>query len=189
MEVRMMRMICLFFMVLFPLMWSNAGPSHSEKALWIETREHGKLKSVMAVTEAIARHVVKSEDTEMNFGDDDKDLITKEMILDVLDGRERKVTAKDSSGEEEVTLYMKDLEVPGRERDKDRLILTTFKEGKKTFSVTLPDIEVESKEERSDSLESYHIGWKAFLPFVAKHGGALYTRNYKDDTEVWLYVE
>ncbi len=184
-----MRRQLLLSMIFFPLAWVDAGPSHTEKALWIETREHGKLKSTMAVTEDIARHVVKSDDTEVNFGDDDKDLITKEMVLDVLDGRERKVTAKDSNGDEEVTLFMKDLDVPGSVGDKDRLILATFKEGKKTFSMTLPDIEVESKEDNSNAMETYHIGWKALLPFVAKHGGALYTKDYKDDTEVWLYVE
>lgn len=149
------------------------------------------MKTKIAVTEAIARMVLDSKDTKVNFsGKGKKDLISKKMLRAVLDGREESVTAKDPEHDQEVKLYLKDLDVPGKERGKDRLVLTTYKEGKKTFSITLPDIEVESKaDDESDDLVTRSFGWKAIMPFLAKTGGALYVKDYKDDTEVWLYVE
>jgi hypothetical protein len=164
---------------------------HSEKALWIKTKEDGTLKTSLAVTENIARMIVESKDTKVNFsGKGKKDLITKKMVRDLLDGREESITAKDPEHNQDVTMYMKDLDVPGKARGSSRLILETYKAGKKTFSITLPDIEVESKgEDDSDDLVTRSFGWKALLPFLAKSGGALYIKDYNEDSEVWFYVD
>ena len=164
---------------------------HSEKALWIETKEDGKMKTTLAITENIARMVVESKDTKVNFsGKGKKDLITKKMVRALLDGDEESITAKDPDHDQDVTMYMKDLDVPGNESGNSRLVLETYKAGKKTFSIALPDIEVESKvDDDSDDLVTRSFGWKALLPFLAKSGGALYIKDYKDDSEVWLYVD
>ena len=188
-----MNRISTFFIVLAmtAAFYSCAGtfPQHSERSLWIETREHGKLKTTLAVTEQIARMVIESKDTKVNFsGEGKKDIITREQVRSVLDGDEKSVTGKDR--EKEVTISMKDLDVPGKKGGTDRLILETYKGGKKTFSITLPDIEVESKgDDDSGDLVPRSFGWKALLPFLAKSGGALYVLDHKDDSEVWLYVD
>ena len=164
---------------------------HSEKALWIETREEGKLKATLVVTENIARMVVESKDTKVDFsGKGKKEVITKKMIRAVLDGREESVTSTDPDRDEEVTMFMKELDVPGNGRGNSSLVLVTYKAGKKTFSITLPDIEVQSKgDDDSDDLVTRSFGWKALLPFLSKSGGAMYIKDFKEDSEVWLYVE
>jgi hypothetical protein len=164
---------------------------HSEKALWIETKEDGKAKTNLAVTESIARMVIESDDAKVNFSKKgEKDWITKKMIREVLNGDEKSITVKDPDRDQEVTMYMSDLDVPGKEEGNSRLVLETYKAGKKTFSITLPDIEVESKgDNESDDLVTRSFGWKALLPFLAKSGGAMYIKDHKDDSEVWLYVE
>jgi len=189
----MKRLITTLSLVTFTIVGCSFGgvlQHHSEKALWIETREHGHLKTMLAVTEPIARMVAESKETTVTFSPDSNDLVTKQMILDVLDGRERSMTRKDAELDQEVTMYLKDLEVPGREEGRSTLVLQTYKEGKKTFSITLPDIEVESKsDDGSGNLITRSFGWKALLPFLAKKGGALYVKDVKDDSEVWLFVE
>jgi hypothetical protein len=169
----------------------SAFQHHSEKGLWIETKEDGKLKSTLAVTENIAWMVVKSKDTKINFSKEGKhNIITKKMLRAVLEGDEKSITAKDPDRDQEVTIYTKDLDVPGEKGGNSRLVLETYKGGRKTFSIALPDIEVESKgDDDSDDLVTHSFGWKALLPFLAKSGGALYVNEEKDDSEVWLYVE
>jgi hypothetical protein len=169
----------------------QAYPHHSEKALWVETKEYGKLKTSLVVTENIARMVLESKDTKVQFsGKEKKELITKKMLRAVLDGSEKSISAKDPDRDEEVTIYMKDLDVPGQESGKGSLVLQTYKAGKKTFSITLPDITVESKgDDESDDLITHSFGWKALLPFLAKSGGALYVKDENDDSELWIFVE
>jgi hypothetical protein len=166
--------------------------SHSEKALWIEVKEKGNIKTTIAVTEGIAWQLVESKQTKANFsGKGKKDVITKEMLRAVLDGREKSIVVRDSEGGSEVKIYLKDLDIPGKERGKDRLVLETYKSGQKKFSIGLPDIEVEEAGEDSGAgdLVKLSFGWKGLLPFLAKAGGAVYVKDYKGDTEVWVYVE
>lgn len=169
----------------------QAFSQHSEKGLWIETREHGKLKTTLAVTENIARKVVESKDAKMNFAErGKKELVTKEMVKSILDGKQKSVTAKDPESDLVITMYLKDLEVPGDREGGNNLVLQTYKAGKKTFSITIPDIEVETKgDDDSGDLVTKSFGWKAFLPYLAKTGGALYVKGEKDDSELWFFVE
>ena len=114
---------------------------HSERALWIETKEEGRLKTTLAITENIARMVVESKDKRINFSKKGKDnLITKKMVRKVLDGDEKSITVKDPDHDQVVTIYMRDLDVPGKEGRNNRLVLETYKDGKKSFSIALPDI-------------------------------------------------
>jgi hypothetical protein len=169
----------------------SAFQHHSEKALWIETKEDGKLKSTLAVTENIAWMVVRSKHTKIDFSKKgNHNVITKKMLKAVLDGDENSITAKDPDRDQEVTIYAKNLDVPGEQGGNSRLVLETYKGGKKTFRIALPDIEVESKNDvDSDDLVTHGFGWKALLPFLSKSGGALYVKEEKDDSEMWLYVE
>ena len=170
----------------------QAFQHHEEKALWVEIREQGKLKTTIAVTEGIARQLIKSKNAKVNFsGKGKKDIVTKEMIRSVLDGKEKSVMARDEEHDQGIKLFMNILDVPGKAGGNERLVLETYKAGKKKFSIGLPDVEVEESDEtdESDEMVKMSFGWKGVLPFLAKSGGALYVHEHNEDTEVWIYVE
>ena len=170
----------------------QAFQHHAEKALWAEIREHGKLKTTIAVTEGIARQLIKSKNAKANFsGKGNKDIVTKEMIRSVLEGKEKSVVARDEEHSQDIKLFMNNLDVPGKASGNERLVLETYKGGKKKFSIGLPDVEVEESDEKdeSDEMVKMSFGWKGVLPFLAKSGGALYVHEHKENTEVWIYVE
>ncbi len=164
---------------------------HGENALWIEIKEKGEHKTTIAVTEAIARQLLESDGKGTPFGKDGKDeLITKEMVRSVLDGKEESVEARDENGSE-AKLFMSDLKVPEHGGGTDKLVLETYKSGSRTFRLSLPEIEMEAADGENGGTDviDMRIGWKGLLPFLAKEGGAIYISTAKDDTEVWLYVD
>jgi hypothetical protein len=174
-------------------MCSSVTPAfpRGERALWIEVKEKGEHKTTIAMTEAIARQLLEADETKVHFSKDGKkDLITREMLRSVLDGREESVVAKDEDGSE-AKLYMADLNVPGHKGAKGKLVLETYKSGSRTFRIALPEIEIEASDEEDGGTDSVEmsIGWKGLLPFLAKEGGAIYINSDKDENEVWVYVE
>ncbi len=159
-----------------------------EKALWIEVKKEGDQRITIAMTEPIARQLLHSDEPSLDLTKKGgKDIITREMLRSVLDGREESVEARDEDGSE-VKLYMADLTVPGRKGGKEKLVLETYKSGSRTFRISLPEIEIESGENGGIENIGTSIGWKRLLPFLAKEGGAVYLHLEKD-TEIWLYVE
>lgn len=169
-----------------------ASETRSEKALWIEVKERGEQKTTVAMTVGIARELLESKETKVNFAEEgEKELITKDMLQAILDGRQEFIEAHDNENATEAKLYLKQLEIPGKESGKNRLVLEVSKSGMKTFRIALPEIEVEKSGEKSEGseLERISFGWKGLLPFLAKEGGAVYIQVQKDDTEVWIYVE
>jgi hypothetical protein len=162
-----------------------------DKALWIEVTEKGSHKATVAVTELIARQLLECDDPGCRFTKHgETDLITREMLRQVLDGDEKCVEARDEHGSE-VKLYMADLDVPGRKGENGRLILETYKSGSRTFRMALPEFELQVSSDEADGSGSIElgIGWKGLLPLLAREGGALYISSDEDETEVWVYVE
>jgi hypothetical protein len=167
------------------LLWSSC---RTEKALWIEVNEHGSRKTI-AVTEGIARRFLDAMETKVRFTTKSKsELLTREMVRDVLDGRTRSATTRDEHGTE-VTISMKPLGIPGDSRENNRLVLDIYSSGERTFHLALPELDIElADKERQISLRA-DIDWKSWLPFLAKAGGAVYIKDHDEDTEVWLHVE
>jgi hypothetical protein len=162
-----------------------------EKALWIEVRGKGDHRTTIAMTEGIARQLLESDEANVHFAKKGKrDLVTREMLRSVLEGREESVEVRNEDGSE-AKLYMADLKVPGNKGGKGKLVLETYKSGSRTFRIALPEIEIEASDEADGGTGSIEtsIGWKALLPFLAKEGGAIYINTDKEETEVWLYVE
>ena len=162
-----------------------------EKALWIEVKKHGGLETTIAITEPVARELLDSDEREVHLAKKgEKDLITREMLKAVLDGKEESVEAQDEDGSE-VTLHMADLKVPAHEGKHEKLVLETYKSGSRTLRIALPEIDIEASNDEQDGVGSIEtsIGWKGLLPFLAKTGGAVYIKSDKDDSEIWLYVE
>jgi hypothetical protein len=162
----------------------------AEKALWITVKEHGNLKTTIALTEDIARKLLESKDFHLNFSKTkEKSLITKKMLEDVLTGRETSVEARGEENETVVTLFMQNLDLPGKNKGEKRLIVETYKEGKRTFRMKLGEFEIESTDEESGDTEKHDLSWKTFLPFLAKSHGGIYIKDHSDNTEAWVYVE
>lgn len=162
-----------------------------EKALWIDVKEKGEHKTTIAITEFVARQLLDSDEPGVHLAKKGKkDRITREMLRSVLDGEEESVEARDEDGSE-VRLYMADLDVPGHNTGKGKLVFETYKSGSRMFRIALPEIELEASDEDIGGVGSIEmsIGWKGLLPFLAKEGGAIYIGSGEDETEVWLYVE
>jgi len=167
-----------------------ASQPHSEKALWIELKEGGNQQITIAITEGIVRQLLESEETKVNFSEKGKrELITREMLEAVVEGRQESAEVCDPQDGSEAKIYMEDLNVPGKGDGNDRVVLATYKSGTETFRIALPEIEMESHDESSNDFVRINFGWKGLLPFLAKEGGAVYIGDGKDDTEVWIYVE
>ena len=161
----------------------------SEKALWIELKEHGERTTTIAMTEGIARQLLDSKNMNVNFSAGEKNqMVTKDMIQAVLNGTQSSMTSQDEEGDE-ATVSMKSLSVPGKRGGNDRLVLETYKSGKQTLRIALPELEMEQADEKTDESVNVSFGWKALLTFLAKVGGAVYINDQQDNTEVWLYVE
>ncbi len=160
----------------------------AQQALWIEVKGDGEHKTI-AVTEGIARRLLDSKDMHVNFSRHEKnDLVTREQLRAVLDRRERSITAHGDHGKE-VTTSMKSINTPGKNNDKNRLVLEVYKKGKQTFRIALPELEIKSADEKNELSIDVDLDWKEWLPFLAKEGGAVFIKDHDDDTEVWVYVE
>jgi hypothetical protein len=165
------------------------GSPHRENALWIEVKEKGANKTTIAMTEPIARLLLKSDESKVHLTTEGKrDLVTRAMLESVLEGREESVEVRDEDGSE-AKLFMADLKVPGEKGGEGKLVLETYESGSRTLRIALPEIEIEASDEEEGGFIEISIGWKGLLPFLAKEGGAIYVTNEKEDTEVWLYVE
>jgi gamma-glutamylcyclotransferase (GGCT)/AIG2-like uncharacterized protein YtfP len=169
----------------FGMLLSSCG---TEKALWIEARDNSE-QTTIAVTEGIARELLETTKMNVSFSKKGKrDLVTREMLQAVLDGRQQQISAHDDHGSE-VTVSLKPLSVPGKKNGKNRLVLETYKAGKQTFRIALPELELSMGDEKREASVNVDLNWKAWLPFLAKAGGAVLIKDHDDDTEVWLYVE
>ncbi len=167
------------------IIWTSC---RSEKALWIEIRENGS-RTIIAMTEGIARQLLDMKEMDVNFSEGKKSqLVTRDMLQAVLDGRQSSMTSRNEDGDEAI-VSLESLSVPGTRGGNDRLVLETYKSGKQTFRIALPELEMEQADEKGDESVKVNFGWKALLPFLAKVGGAVYISDQTDDTEVWVYIE
>ena len=162
----------------------------SEEVLWIEVREDGALKASIGVSVALAKHLLEDD---KNADDDpiDRDLITREMIDDVLSGRKKSVESKDPSTGKFARLWVGTLEVEAAEGDDEGdLVIEVFKKGKRSFSLRLPaGRESEEREDDESDITRMTFGWDSLVPFMAETKGVVYVKDHDDDTEFWMYVD
>jgi hypothetical protein len=95
----------------------------AEKALWIEVKENGERTTTIALTEGIARQLLDTKEINVSFSEKGKsELVTREMLQAVLDGRERSMIARDGHGSE-ATVSLRSLRIPGGKTGSNRLVL------------------------------------------------------------------
>lgn len=161
----------------------------TKNALWIEVREYGDRQTVIAITKDIAAFLVEAEDRDVCFSRrHNKELVTKDMLRAVLSGRQESIEVHDAAESTDISISMKPLEVPSSIGRNQKLILETRKGNKKTFKISIPDIEIEAADDEENSVE-LSLGWRALLPFITEKGGAVYVKDVEEDTEVWAYVD
>ncbi len=161
------------------------------RALWIEINKESKGKTTIAVTEDVVRALLESNNDEWHFKKEKgrkEDLITRQMVLDVLNGDKESVKVRDDDEGETAHLYMDDLDVPRHTTNGNHVVLETFKDGKKTFRMSLGDFNIEKTDDDGNG-ESFFLNWQKLLPFVKHDGGAVYINTEQDDTVVWLFME
>ena len=160
----------------------------TQRALWIETDRNGHLVAI-AVTEGIARRFLETTGPSTDlWTQGEQSPIAREMLRDVLDGRQTRVSARGDDGSV-ITISMKPLSVPGRGRGNNRIVLEISKAGEKTFRLALSDLDLHLADENTSVSLQAHLDWKRWVPFLAREGGAVYVKDAGEDTEVWLYVE
>jgi len=161
--------------------------SKKERVLWIETREDGTLKATIAISVGLAKHLLEESDDSPI----DRDLITREMIEDVLSGREESVEATDPKTGESARLWLGLLEVTSRTGDDaGDLVVEVFKKGKRSFTLRLPYAEEPRAEEEDDpDIDRMTFGWNSLMPFMAETKGVVYVKSQDEDTEFWMYVD
>jgi hypothetical protein len=161
---------------------------NSRPALWIEVKNEEKGLTRIAVTREIAVALVEADDDDSIHVDrhGKGNLITKQMISDVLDGTRDIVRAKDPDDGSEVTLYLKDIDLPRHAGGSGSMVLETYKNGERTFRMKLGEFELEAGGKDDSGIA---FGWKRLLPFLSKAGGAVYVNNEREDSEVWVFMD
>jgi hypothetical protein len=169
---------------------AGATSPKKERVLWIETHKHGDKTASIAVSVALAQHLLdkdeKSDETPI-----DREMITREMVEDVLSGRKESVSAEDPKTGETARLWLGTLEmISSSGDDEGDLVIEVFKKGKRSFSLRLPFAEEqESREEDDPNITKMTFGWNSLMPFMAETKGVVYVKTYDEDTEFWMYVE
>jgi hypothetical protein len=179
---------CLLAIACLLIACSAVQAGSSRPALWIEVKNENGEFTTIAVTREIAVALLEADkDGSMHLNKHGhSELITKQMLRDVLDGTRETVRATDPDNGSEVTLYMKDIDPPRHAGTEGSVVLETYKNGERTFRMKLGEMEFESGG-RDDNTVT--IGWKGLLPFLGRVGGAVYVNNDRDSSEVWLFMD
>ena len=167
---------------------ASAPAGNSKDVLWIELKSHDEGRTKIAVTTEIAEAFLNADkegSVHIN-AHNHKDLITKEMIRDVLEGRRDEVLAEDPDNGSTARLYLGDLRLPRHEGSRGSIVMETYKNGSRTFRMKLGEFEISEGDKDDNNVE---FSWKRLLPFLTKTGGALYINNEREDTEVWVFMD
>lgn len=164
--------------------------SKKEKVLWMKIREEGQVKASIAISVTLAKHLLDEE--RKSDGDPiDRDLITREMIDDVLSGRKESVESMDPKTGKSARLWIGSLEIESAEGDDEGdLVIEVFKKGKRSFTLRLPFAEdPEERDEDDPDITRMTFGWNSLMPFMAAAKGVIYVKDHDDETEFWMYVD
>jgi hypothetical protein len=180
----------LLFAMILAVPASLTGFQKKERVLWIETREHGELKASIAISTALAKHLL-DENRDAEESPIDRDLITREMVDDVLSGRKESMESTDPKTGNSALLSLGTLTVPSAEGGEEGdLVIEVFKKGKRSFTLRLPQAEEsEARDDDDPDITKMTFGWDSLMPFMAKTKGVVYVKDHDDDTEFWMFVD
>ena len=173
--------------VLLLLFVSASLAGSSMHAVWIEVTKKNNEKTVIAVTDDVMRAVLASDVHNTHFTDgNNKDLITRKMLQDVLSGERRSIDVADE--DENVHIYAAKLDVPSHGGKEHQFVVETYEHGERTFRMSLGDFNIESSERNGES-SSFSLNWRKILPFLKNTDGAIYMQNEEEGTSVWVYLD
>jgi len=172
------------------LLAGTAIAGDSPRALWIEVNNAHEGKTTIAVTVDVMKALLEADTQDLHFnsGKGKKDLVTRAMIEDLLDGKRDVIDVEDTEENETAHLYLADLDIPDHEVKKDHVVLETYKDGKRDLRLSLGDFEID-KSSDEDGDQGFNLNWRKCLPFLTQAGGAVYINNERDRTVVWVYAE
>lgn len=179
-------------LILFALFFvgSSVFAGNRSRAIWIEVQKPGEGKTTIAVTENVVRALLESDSDDLNFHaakGKKNELITRKMMQDLLDGERATIDVEDEDGET-AHLYTSDLEVPHHKGGDNNVVFETYKDGKRTFRMSIGDFDIEQSDEDGDSA-GFSLNWRKCLPFLKDGGSAIYIQNEKEETTIWLYMD
>jgi hypothetical protein len=188
--MRKITLVLSFFaagLMVLPLTATAAG---SLKALWIEVNKPHEGTTTIAVSVNVMKALLAADDHNLHFTDHKgkKDLITREMLEDLLNGDRSTVDVEDPETDEKAHLYIDDLDVPDHDGKKGHIVLETYKNGKREFRMSLGDLEIEQGDDEDNDSE-FSIHWRKCLPFLSEDGGAIYVNDKHNETVVWVNAE
>ncbi len=170
---------------------ASTAMASNPRALWIEVNHESKGTTMIAVTEDVARALLEADNDEWHFSKgkgSSEELITKQMLLDVLNGDKESINVRDENEDATIHVYMSDLDVPRHSSESGHIVLETYKDGKRTLRISLGDLDIEQSDDEGNAAD-IHLNWKKCVPFLKHPGGAVYVRNDEEDSQVWLYVD
>jgi len=179
-------------LLLSVLLGAQAFSSTEEEVLWVVVENEDSPQATIALSIDAAEQVLLEGKDELFTGKDGKiEKEVEEMLVDVLEGRIDEGEITDPEDGTTIRAHIQMLEVPGETRGgTNDAVLEIYKDGKRTFSIRIPDVTVETSSDDGDVIVESHVGWKQLLPFLAEKGGVVYIRSQgKEDTEIWLYVD
>jgi len=181
---------CAALVVIAAIPFVAISGGKKERVLWLETQEAGSMKTAMAVSVELARYVLENSENKQEslF---EKDVISREMVEDVLDGKRESVEVKEDSTDRIYKLFLGTLKVPSAYGEGNQeLVVETYKKGRRTFSLRLPYArESEPSNRDEEDVTRITFGWNSVLPFMAKTNGLVYVRDVREDTEFWMFVD
>lgn len=164
-----------------------ARSSDHHRALWLQFEDGNGKRTSIAATVEVARAVMEADKEKVHFTcGKKKDLITRQMLEDVLDGTTDVVEVRDPDDGTYAKIYLAPLDVPSRNGTGSHIVLESYKNGKREMRMSLGDFSVEGGDDESEG--SFDLKWEHMLPFLSKSGGAIFI-NGDDGSEVWLYTE
>jgi len=162
-----------------------------QEMLWINVQSEREPETTIAVSLPVARELYTSGQDHLTMGRQNKaERELQHLLQEVLEGAKEEGEVYDREDSTRIRVWRASTTIPGSEkRDGNTLVIEIRERGEPMTTIRLPNITVETSSESEDAVVETSIGWRAFLPFLAEHGGALYIATDKDETEIWVYVQ
>jgi len=180
------------FAILLSLVYARPVlATEEQEMLWINVQSEREPETTIAISLAVARELSLSGQDHLTMGrKNDAERELQHLLQEVLEGAKEEGEVYDREDNTRIRVWKASTTIPGgKKRDGNTLVVEVREKGERMTTIRLPNITVETTSETEDAVVETSIGWRAFLPFLAEHGGAVYIATDKDETEIWVYIQ